>query len=90
MEYMIARNVPQRTAHHLVGQLVATAMERGVSLSELPVEVYRRAHDSLDESVFEVLGAERAVKMFRSYGSTAPHEVQTQIAKWKERLGMSL
>ena len=39
MEWLIKKQVPQRTAHHAVGGIVGEAMERGVTLSELPIEV---------------------------------------------------
>lgn len=87
MEYLIRQGMPQRTAHHLVGQLVAAALERGTSLAELPLETFRAAHASLDERVYGVLGVERAVQAFVSYGSTAPAEVRRQVAAWKAKLG---
>jgi argininosuccinate lyase len=86
MEHLILKQVPQRTAHELVGQLVHTAMERGVPLVELELMDFQTALPELDESVFEVLGAERAVAAFVSYGSTAPDQVAAQIERWTERL----
>ncbi|MEM6329963.1 MAG: argininosuccinate lyase [Planctomycetota bacterium] len=88
MEHLIHTGVPQRTAHELIGKLVATAMERGVPLAGLPVEAFRAAHAALDDSVYEVLGVERAVAAFKSVGSTNPELVAQQAAAWRERLGM--
>jgi len=88
MELMIARGVPQRTAHELVGRLVRLAMDRGVPLAELKPADFSAAHPALDAGVYDVLGVERAVKAFRSYGSTAPAEVDRQIARWRMRLGL--
>ena len=86
MEHMIGRGVPQRTAHHLVGTLVGTALRLGVRLADLPPEEFTQAHPELDESVQEVLGVEKAIGAFVSYGSTAPPEVAKQLKCWKERL----
>jgi argininosuccinate lyase len=86
MESLIQKGVPQRTAHHLVGQVVRRAMELGVPLAKLPLAEYRMLHSELDERVYEVLGATRAISTFASYGSTAPQEVAKQVARWKERL----
>jgi len=36
-----------------------------------------------------VLGVERAVQAFRSYGSSAPAEVRRQIDRWKKELGLN-
>ena len=90
MEYLILRGVPQRTAHEIVGHLVAAAMKRGVPLAELPLVEFRNAHAALDETVFEVLGVERAIAAFTSYGSTNPEQVEHQLAVWRERLDETL
>jgi argininosuccinate lyase len=87
MEFMIAKGVPQRTAHHLVGHLVGEAIKRQVPLAGLPTEVFSEAHELLDDSVYGVLGVDNAVAAFCSYGSTSPSEVKKQIDRWKERLG---
>ncbi len=86
MEYLIARGTPQRTAHHMVGELVGEAMAEGLRLSDLPLERYRQLDASLDETVYNVLGVDNAVRAFQSYGSTAPREVAAQVESWKERL----
>ena len=88
MEYLIRDGVPQRTAHEIVGNLVRTAMDRGARLSDLSLEDFQAAHPGLDERVYDVLGVERAVQSFVSYGSTGPEQVRNQIDQWKERLGM--
>jgi argininosuccinate lyase len=89
MEHLIMAGVPQRTAHEIIGRLVAAAMKRGVPLAELPLEEFRSAHASLDQSVLDVLGAERAVEAFSSYGSTNPEQVEHQLELWRERLSDS-
>ena len=86
MEYLIARGTPQRTAHHIIGQLVRTALEREVPLSGLALDDFRAAHADFDEQVFDILGVERAVSAFVSYGSTNPQEVEHQLDAWRERL----
>jgi argininosuccinate lyase len=86
MEWLIKQDVPQRTAHEIVGQLVRQAMQRGVPLAKLALSDFQAAHASIDKSVFEVLGAERAIAAFTSYGSTAPAEVDRQISAWTTRL----
>ena len=86
MEYLIGRGVPQRTAHHMIGSLVRTAMDRGVPLAGLALEDFQSASPELDESVYDVLGVRRAVEAFVSYGSTGPTQVAQQIERWQERL----
>lgn len=86
MEWMIRKGMPQRRAHHLVGAIVGEAMSRGVSLSELSLEVMQSHAAEIDESVYEVLGSRNAVAAFVSYGSACPDQVRSQIDRWKKRL----
>ena len=86
MEYLIKRGLPQRTAHHLIGGLVKLATEKSVTLSELPIEDFQSFDSSLDESVYAVLGVDKAVEAFQSVGSSAPAMVAGQVGLWKKRL----
>lgn len=86
MEYLIKRGTPQRSAHHLIGALVKLATEKSVTLSDLSLEEFQSFDSSLDDSVYDVLGVEKAVQAFQSVGSTAPAQVANQVAAWKSRL----
>jgi argininosuccinate lyase len=88
MEWLIKKGVPQRTAHEVVGKLVRQAMDRRMSLADLPLGEMQKAHPSLDASVFDSLGPKRAVEAFVSYGSTAPAEVDRQLEIWRRRLDL--
>ncbi|MGI9458159.1 MAG: argininosuccinate lyase, partial [Aeoliella sp.] len=57
-------------------------------LADLPVEEFQAAHESLDNSVYDVLGTEKAVIAFKSMGSTNPRLVDEQVTQWRERLEM--
>ncbi len=86
MEYLIAKGVPQRTGHHIVGQLVALCEQRRCRLADLSMEDFQAASPAIGEDVQHALGVENAVNAFQSYGSTAPGEVETQLEGWKARL----
>jgi argininosuccinate lyase len=86
MEYLIGLGVPQRSAHEIIGKLVAKAMKQDVPLAQLPLADFQSAHESLDKWVFDVLGVDKAIAAFKSVGSTAPHMVAEQIKVWKQRL----
>jgi argininosuccinate lyase len=89
MEHLIAKGVPQRSAHHAIGQLVAAAMQQEKRLAELSLAELQAAHAELDEAAYEVLGAANAVAAMRSVGSTNPKEVAKQVERWKERLNVA-
>lgn len=86
MEHLIRCGVAQRTAHGMVGRLVRRALDRNVRLSDLSLDELREAHPDLDESVYDVLGPEKAVAATTSFGSTGPTHVKEQIRCWKELL----
>lgn len=86
MEYLIGRGVPQRTGHEVVGKLVAVCEQRGCRLADLSDEELAAAHTAIGADVREYLGVENAIKAFRSYGSTAPAEVERRLAEWQRRL----
>ena len=86
MEHLIARGVPQRTAHHAIGSLVAKATEQGTTLRGLSVKQLQAADAALDERSLEILGTENAVKAMTSAGSTGPAEVRKQWQVWERKL----
>ncbi len=86
MEHLIKRGFPQRTAHHLVGSLVALANEHGKTLAELTIEQLKSVHADLDESLKDGLGVVQAVKAYQSYGSSNPEQVAEQVRRWTAQL----
>ncbi len=89
MEYLIRQGVPQRTGHEIVGHLVGLCESRGCRLADLPPEAFAAAHPKLDAGVKDALGVANAVAAFQSYGSTAPAEVEKQLARWRAKLDLS-
>jgi argininosuccinate lyase len=87
MEFLIQQDVPQRTAHEVIGRLVSQCEYRGLKrLADLSDAELAEAHPKLSPQARSLLGAENAIKAFRSYGSTAPPEVSKQLDLWKSRL----
>jgi argininosuccinate lyase len=86
MEELVKRGVPQRTAHQVIGELVGRAREKKVPLKELPLEELQKLCPELDDTVYEVLGVENAVRAFSSLGSTAPDRVAKEVESWRARL----
>lgn len=86
MEHLMKQGIPQRTAHHLVGTLVGVAQAQEKRLADLTDAELKAAHPSLDGTVREVLGVEKAVQAYQSYGSSSPTQVRSQIARWREQL----
>lgn len=86
MEFLVAQGLPMRAAHEAVGKLVRLCEERRCRLAELPPEVFESTRAGLGSGVYKVLGVANALAAFRSAGSTAPAEVDKQLALWRGRL----
>ena len=86
MEYLILKGVPQRTGHEVVGKLVALCEARRYRLTDLTPDDFAAASPAIGLDVADSLGVANAVRAFRSYGSTAPAEVDRQLNIWRERL----
>jgi len=88
MEYLIRLQIPMRTAHETVGQLVARCELDGLKLADLSLEQFQTIHDSIDESIFDVLGTANAVAILQSQGSGGPDAVAASLSHWQQKLGL--
>lgn len=82
-DYLAAKGVPFREAHHITGSIVALAESKGQGIEELPLDALRGVSDKIDDDVFAVLQYEAAVRRRLSPGSTGPDSVNAQLAKLK-------
>jgi len=82
MEGLIALGMPQRTAHHKVGALVAIAKSRKVSLLELTDKEIQSVDATLDGTIRATLGVSGAVQSYCSFGSSNPERVAEQVKRW--------
>ncbi|MGD0390277.1 MAG: argininosuccinate lyase [Tepidisphaeraceae bacterium] len=95
-EYLVTKGVAFRTAHQIVGALVARCEKEGkTSLGQLSVQDFNdaiKAHGwpsvGLDKDVYDALGARNVVKRYQSAGAAGGKPFEEQLAGWKKRLGM--
>ncbi|MYB36597.1 MAG: argininosuccinate lyase [Gammaproteobacteria bacterium] len=85
-DYLVVRGVPFRDAHEIVGQAVAHAIERGLTLSQLALDTYRGLSPQIDEDVYEVLTLEGSISARDHVGGTAPSAVRAAIRAARERI----
>ncbi len=79
--------IPFRQAHHVTGRAVALAEAKQCGLEELSLADLKGIEERIEQSVFDVLSVENSVKSRRSFGGTAPQNVESQISYWRDRLG---
>jgi argininosuccinate lyase len=93
-EYLVTKGVPFRTAHHVVGTLVARCEKEGKhALSQLSVEAFNevigtKSDVRVDADVYNALGAHNVVKRYQSAGAAGGKPFEEQLAAWKQRLGV--
>jgi argininosuccinate lyase len=86
-DYLVKKGLPFRDAHETVAHAVKTATERGVDLSELPLEVLKSFNPNVEADVFECLSLRGSLNARNTLGGTAPTQVRAQIARHQKRLG---
>ncbi|GAB1409229.1 argininosuccinate lyase [Desulfovibrionales bacterium] len=79
-DYLAAKGVPFRQAHHITGAVVAYAEERGVGLEDLTLEELCQFSPDIAEDVFAALDYAQAVARRTLSGGTGPVPVQRQLA----------
>jgi argininosuccinate lyase len=95
-EYFVTKGIPFRTAHQIVGSLVARCEREGkTALAQLPLEVFQeavKAHGppsaGVGKDLYDALGARNVVNRYRSAGAAGGEPFKQQLAEWKKRLGM--
>ncbi|MDH4450060.1 MAG: argininosuccinate lyase [Rhodoferax sp.] len=86
-DYLVKKGLPFRDAHETVAHAVKTATERGMDLSELPLEVLQSFNPNVQADVFECLSLRGSLNARNILGGTAPAQVRAQIALHRARLG---
>ncbi|HEY1686909.1 MAG TPA: argininosuccinate lyase [Tepidisphaeraceae bacterium] len=93
-EYLVTKGVPFRTAHHIVGTLVARCEKEGKqALSQLSVDQFNeiiatKSDVRIDKDIYNALGAKNVVARYQSAGAAGGKPFQDQLTAWKKRLGM--
>ncbi len=85
-DYLAAKGVPFREAHHVAGRLVARAVQVGKVLSDLTLEELRAEHPSLDQDLYAALDPETIVERRNVIGGPAKAQVESQITALRQRL----
>ncbi len=78
--------IPFRSAHHITGQIVKLAENKGVELHELDLKEMQKIEGKISAEIFTILTVESSVNSRLSFGGTAKIRVLEQIEKAKEFL----
>jgi len=85
-DYLAAKGVAFREAHHVAGRLVAKGLQLGKVLSDLSMAELRAEHPSFEEDIYAALEPETIVERRNIVGGPAKAQVEAQISALKLRL----
>ncbi len=80
-DYLVKKGLPFRQAHHVVGQAVVLAEQRGVGLSALALDELRGLSPLFAEDVRAALSFEGSVETRSATGGTARAAVEEQLRR---------
>ncbi|MDD4540029.1 MAG: argininosuccinate lyase, partial [Lentisphaeria bacterium] len=85
-EWLVKQGVPFRDAHHQVGHFVGFCQQRGIALNQASLDDMRQFLPLATDECLALFDCARSIAGRNLTGGTAPAQVATQIAFWKEQL----
>ena len=85
-DYLVARGLPFREAHEVVGRAVREAERQGMSLAELPLDALQHISPVFAADLPAALTVEAALARRRVPGGTAPDSVRAALHEFRTRL----
>ena len=85
-DYLVAKGVPFREAHHIVGEAVVAAIDQGVALEALTLTQLQQFSPIIGQDVYPVLSLQSCLDKRNAKGGVAPQQVTAAIAEAKKRL----
>jgi argininosuccinate lyase len=85
-DYLAAKGVPFRNAHHVSGRLVRRALERGVTLSDLSLDELKSEHAAFEPDIYRALDPETAIERRNLPGGPARSMVQAELRRFRAQL----
>jgi len=77
--YLVEKNIPFREAHHIVGNIVAYAIEHQKPLESLTKEELNNFSKAFDKDAKDIISKELSISRKKTYGSTNKDLVKKQI-----------
>jgi len=85
-EYLVAKGVPFREAHGIVGALVAECEKQDKALGELGLDEFQKVCPKVGKDVFDILGANKVAASYATAGSAGIKQATEQVELWKKEL----
>ena len=85
-DYLVAKGIPFREAHHIVGESVVYAIQVAKPLEDLSLDELRRFSSVIGEDVYPILSLESTLGKRVAKGGVAPEQIAAALAFMEQRL----
>ncbi|MCD1125845.1 argininosuccinate lyase [Jinshanibacter sp. LJY008] len=85
-DYLVAKGIPFREAHHIVGSAVLEAIKQGKALEALSLSQLKQFNAVIDEDVYSALSLQSCLEKRCAKGGVNPRQVASAINAAKVRL----
>ena len=85
-DFLVARNLPFRKAHELVGKIVIYALERNCGLEDLRLSEFRKFSRLFTPELYRCLQVDAGLARRREPGGTAPSQVRRALQKFRRQI----
>ncbi|RUT67008.1 argininosuccinate lyase [Morganella morganii] len=85
-DYLVAKGVPFREAHHIVGEVVVGAIAKGAALEEMPLTELQEFSPVIALDVYDILSLQSCLEKRCAKGGVSPEQVAAAISNAKVRL----
>ncbi len=79
-DYLVGKNIPFREAHHIVGEVVLAAIEKGCPLEDLTISQLQEFSDQIEQDVYQHLSIESTLDKREALGGTSRTQVEKALA----------
>ncbi|MCC4833935.1 argininosuccinate lyase [Shewanella sp. 10N.7] len=79
-DYLVAKGMPFREAHHVVGEVVVVAIGKQTPLEELPLAELKQFSDVIEDDVYACLTIESCLEKREALGGTSILQVKQALA----------
>ena len=87
-DYLVAKGLPFRDAHEVVGKVVQYLIENNKTLKkdDMPLSELEKFSNLIEADVFDILTLEGSVSARDHIGGTSPNQVKKQITRLKKQV----
>lgn len=85
-DYLVAKGVPFREAHHIVGEAVVYAISKKEPLEALSIAEFQQFHTTIRDDVYPILSLESCLEKRCAKGGVNPQRIAEAIAAAKVSL----